>query len=427
LKNILIYHLFTAIREEKRLVTPGTGDYLLLLELLEKGHGMSPLAHFDDFVFICEKVWLKNKAEQQPFREIFEKWRQEIERYVLNQYQAMEKAGNSARLITNADTAASGENDNGASAPNMAGKSTDNFKENFQPGKDVQANPNNKATVAEQVLETADETEGALSFSIGAEKQPGATTSKSLSPNLPVVPVASSKTFLFGNEYFPVANRYLQQNWRNLRSSQEVNEFKGINFSKTIEGIARKGYFTAFEYNHKRANLISLFIFIDQGGSMDACEAFGKELALSAQQSEVHTLTTPYYFYNLPVKKRQGDGADYLLSNEDKTGTYSAASLFGKLNRKNTVLLIYSDAGAFRGTMDETTTQRVNDTREFLRFLLKKTAQVAWLNPAPKHRWTNTAATAISTAFVEVPMFEASDTGIAQAVNALKGKMVIYH
>jgi len=42
-------------------------------------------------------------------------------------------------------------------------------------------------------------------------------------------------------------------------------------------------------------------------------------------------------------------------------------------------------------------------------------------------RWKKTAAEGISQAFAEVPMFEATATGIEQAVNALKGKMSVYH
>ena len=425
MKEVMLYHLFEAIRADKRLVTAGTGEYLLLREFLEQEQEVHPLKTFEDLLFICEKLWLKNKAEEQPFREVFHKWRSEIEKYILDQYTSLDKlkeAEQSKLHPKEKEASLSKETPEAPIHPVPADiKESSQKREPAKQELDSTTESNTAATPAE------DETEGELSFSIGSEQASADTVTRSVSPDFKPAMVASSKTFLFGDEYFPVANRYLRQNWRNLKSSQEVKEYTAIDFISTTNRIAHTGFFTEFEYQKRIENLVSLFIFIDHGGSMDACEAFGNELANSAWQSTLHSNKTAFYFYNLPERNGGEDDVDYIFSNEQKTLTYSALNLFSNLNKKNIVTLIYSDAGAFRGTMDETTPMRVDETRLFLKFLLKKTANTVWINPAPKMRWKKTAAEGISQAFAEVPMFEATATGIEQAVNALKGKMSVYH
>lgn len=425
MKEILLYHLFESIRSDKRLVTAGTGEFLLLQEFLNIEQQIHPVNTFDELVFVCEKLWLKNKSEEPVFREIFRKWRTEIEKYILAQQDLLTQPEKKGQLKqSQQEKAAINDLQKEQSAepvkpvaPPIAPTPND------QPGEDTNSNNNNSTGLSSH----DDKTEGDLSFSIGSENTSAETVTRAVSPDYQPATEASSKTFLFGDEYFPVANRYLRQNWRNLKSSQEVKEFDAIDFISTTNNIARTGFFTAFEYEKRIENLVSLFIFIDHGGSMDACEAFGNELAKSAWQSELHANTTPYYFYNLPEKNGWDESADYIFFNEEKTMTYTAGNLFGNGNKKNIVTLIYSDAGAFRGTRDETTVERVKETAAFLRYLLKRTANTAWINPAPKARWQNTAAEGISQAFAEVPMFEATATGIDQAVNALKGKMSVYH
>lgn len=421
----MLYHLFEAIRADKRLVTAGTGEYLLLREFLEQEQEVHPLKTFEDLLFVCEKLWLKNKAEEQPFREVFHKWRNEIEKYILDQYTSLNKlkeAEQKKLYPEENESSLSKETPDHPVQPAPADIKESSHKR--EPVKqELDSTTESNATAAS----SEDETEGELSFSIGSEQTSADTVTRSVSPDFKPAMVASSKTFLFGDEYFPVANRYLRQNWRNLKSSQEVKEYTAIDFISTTNRIAQTGFFTEFEYEKRIENLVSLFIFIDHGGSMDACEAFGNELANSAWQSTLHSNKTAFYFYNLPERKGEEDDADYIFSNEQKTFTYSAVNLFANLNKKNIVTLIYSDAGAFRGTMDETTPMRVEETKSFLKFLLKKTANTVWINPAPKTRWKKTAAEGISQSFAEVPMFEATATGIEQAVNALKGKMSVYH
>ena len=126
---------------------------------------------------------------------------------------------------------------------------------------------------------------------------------------------------------------------------------------------------------------------------MVACEEFGKELVKTAVESNVHRATKPYFFYNIPLvhsDPMQG----YIVYNEQRTKAFTTASLFKGISKKNIVLLIYSDAGAIKGNMEE---ERIKAATHFLKYICKHTAYAAWLNPAPTSGLSSKAVIAPAT------------------------------
>jgi len=58
----------------------------------------------------------------------------------------------------------------------------------------------------------------------------------------------------------------------------------------------------------------------------------------------------------------------------------------------------------------------------FIKHLNHVAGYIAWLNPAPKFRWTDTNAALIAN---HLPMFETSRSDIENAITALKGKLTL--
>jgi uncharacterized protein with von Willebrand factor type A (vWA) domain len=413
MNEVLIYDLFTMLRKEKRLVVGGTGEYLLLQEFFDKGFKFKT---FEDLEFALETVVVKNKAEQLVFRSIMGEWRKRVEAYANAQRTSLVK-------LKSTQVAAPSRNVKQPGTPNPLAATDAQL---HQPAPEAitqtQEVSADVTPLAEEYEVSASMEEGEITLTKADTTGAGAGT-MTRGKDSAAVQLDESKTYLFGTEYFPVQKRYLQQNWRSLKNRQEVGETPSIDLDKTIKHIAKTGIFLGFEYRKEEKNLLSLFIFADRGDGMSAFGAFGEELAVSARESLVHVNTRNYYFNNLPQKRKKNDIEDYVLFNEDSTKSYTITSLFSNLNRNNIVVLIYSDAGAVKGT-DRKWLNRVEQTENFLHYLLKLTGCVVWLNPVPRLRWENTPAQDISKMFAEMPMFEADHIGISQATNALKGKLL---
>lgn len=415
MSNLLLYDLFTEWNNQsKARVKLGYDDYWLLLQLMDES--VFPFRDFDDFAFACETLWLKDVAQKEAFRKCFDRRRKTIEDWIglLTQTENRETAS----TVPEAETTPAGPTDAGAEQQKAGRDSGDG---SVQEKTDTASRKKK-----EEGKKTPEEPEdGVVTLALGsgaaAETATNVSSAKGFSVPDGGIVLPPSKQYLFGTEYFPVPGRALQQSWRTLYSNREANEAAEVDLKKTVTRICREGIFTDFEYEAGESNLLSLFIFIDQGGSMIACEEFGKELVKSAFASEAHRDIKPYFFHNVPLPHPANPDQGYVLYNEQKTKAASTFAMFKKASKKNIVLLIYSDAGAIKGNRDD---DRISATLLFLKYMCARTAYIAWLNPAPEHRWQGTGAGAIAEKMPEVPMFEAGRTGMAQVIHALKGKLV---
>lgn len=418
MKASILYNLFTALRKEERLLAGGIGEFVLLEEQLTQQYD---LQNFEDFVFICKLLLVKNKSEQEIFESIVANWKKEIEVYIKKQFEKIDRLKKPAAdlVIEQPKTEPAATQNNSTFNPADA---TANQQQSNGP-LDSQG-PDRTTTTMSQEEENAEETaESEITISLTDEKAGKPADGKAARPAESKTSSDPDKLFLLGNEYFPVANRSLRQSWRTLKNRQDKNEYGTVDLMATIDEITRTGLFLGFEYQKKTINLLSLFIFIDRGSSMTAFEAFGKELASTAKDSGIHFELKPWYFYEVPDYTGENEARQYWVFNEDETEAMSIAQLFKNLNKKNIVTLVYGDAGALSTASNETLEERKENTIEFLRYLLRRTAYTAWLNPAPSYRWKHTIAETISKKFSEAGMFEATNNGFEQAINALRGKI----
>jgi uncharacterized protein len=402
--RLLLYGLFTEWNNTEGLVKLGIGDYFLLLELITER--VESLKTFDDFVFTCETLWLKSTAQQTAFRQLFENRRKNVLEIIdwFNRKQEASKT-NPVDSITGPKPV---DNTSTTGADEESKNTSKNDEQVIEKTPDAPRLTNN-------------EPEGLVGINLGAHTEGAAADGQTqiFSFTVSNEVLSASRRYMFGTEYFPVNSRILQQSWRSLYNHQEGEALGELSMPATIKKISREGRFLDFVYEPSEINRLSLFIFIDQGGSMTAQEAFGAELVRTAFASEVHKTVKPYYFYNIP-QPTADDEEVFVVYDEQRTASFTTAKLFKGLNKKNIVLLLYSDCGAIKGSVNK---ERLDATEMFLKTMLKYTGFIAWLNPAPMHRWNSSAAGAIRLRMPEVGMFEADRLGIAQAVDTLKGKL----
>jgi len=318
LNELLLYDLFEAVRKDKRLTPIGTQQYFFLLELLKNGYNINS---YQQLLFVCEALWLKSK-EQQPFiREIFNAFKDRIET-AFTEAVKKENTGDGASQTVSATDAVKPETVSDASTTQPASTtSTTTTTETTKPATQQTKDTKKDSTGLNS---------GEMRFSLGSGDSTQTLNIK-LSEGKERESLLSIP-YLFNDDYFPLNNRQLSQYWRNLTSRNAGAEIFEVDFPATIQRIGKQGFLYRLLYNRELQNQLSLIIFLDQGGSMQCYEEYGKELVKSALESKVHPALQSAFFYNLPIKNKRGH---YQLSNADQTLAYKTDVLFREKNKKD--------------------------------------------------------------------------------------------
>jgi hypothetical protein len=409
-----LYDLFTALHKDSRWPRPGLAEYFLLPELLKKYPRMT--GSFEDLAFACETLWAKSPAQQLFFAEVFREKRAALEGWLDAMRLAREQKASALNIDKPAAPAEAAVKANETERSLPPADKTDQagvVSQDQQKGGETKASP--------QQPESANKKEADLEYievSVGYGEEDGQGRWLQMRESSSTLPL--SKMFLLDTEYFPVSSRNLQQDWRKLVSRQEGAGPSEPDLTGTIKRIARDGFFLDFEYLRRPVNRLSLFIFIDRAPGMETFLNFGIELARSAGDSLVHLDCKPWFFSGLPFPD-ENRGSGYQLMDQQGTAAVNTFSLFKPVIKQHRVVLIYSDAGAIRGSRPGE--EELSRTRQFIDHLLQNTAYVAWMNPTPAHRWPGTKAAVIAREFPEIGMYEASRTGLGQVINGLKGKI----
>lgn len=384
--------LYREISRDKQWINPGTDAYFRLLQLLQSGE--APLHTFDDMVFLLETLWLKSEQHRDRFRALLEQRRNAIQDFINWQSEQAEMQDQQSLQPTGI------------------------LRDDVPPSSDATPTRQQQQTREEQKKEPLQQEETAapavaasITFTLSDDK-PAHSGIFSLQADGTVKP-RQQQSFLFTNDYFPVKNRQLQQAWRSLKSySGKGLQTDHIDFPKTIEMTARKGFFSALSFERAADSRLQVLLLLDRGQSMLAMEAFGKELWQTMPQQE--QWPEPLYFRDLP--RYDAYNKDYFLMAGDEGKKIALRKLFSGLHRKDIAVLIYSDAGAL---LQDDDAERLEHTRAFLAQLYGFCARISWINPAPRERWDDTNAGILSQ---ELPMFDTGRNAVEQAIAVLKGK-----
>ena len=209
------------------------------------------------------------------------------------------------------------------------------------------------------------------------------------------------------NEYFPVTGRQMKQSWRSLRRLIREGPLIQLDVEATVNQISRKGMLVHPVLQPRRVNRNELLLLVDQDGSMAPFHSLSERLANTAIQGGRLGKAGIYYFHNCP--------REYIYQDPYHQVAKPISEVLSQLHPEYTGVLIFSDAGAARGTFNR---QRLDLTAEFLAQLRQQLRYVAWLNPIPRERWQGTAGEIAKL----VPMFELNHQGLNQAIDVLRGK-----
>jgi uncharacterized protein len=209
-------------------------------------------------------------------------------------------------------------------------------------------------------------------------------------------------------DYLPVTQRQMKQSWRYLRQFIREGLPTELDVELTVRHIAQNGILLNPVLIPPRRNKTSLSLIIDQDGSMVAFHRLSARLVETALQGGRLGPSGVSYFHNCPI--------DYLYHDPHHQQPIPVQNWLDQLSHSRSVVLIFSDAGAARGSLN---LDRIQETESFLKGLKQQVRNVAWLNPIPKKRWVGTSAETIAQS---VPMFEISRSGMDGAISALRGR-----
>jgi hypothetical protein len=391
--------VFNEIRQDERLADPGLDAYFLALELFRKDK-QQVNGSFSQAVFLLAALWLKSRDGSEAFYQIMERRRQTLlafMEFIANEPEGVKKKEMQKPL----PLVPSDDKDKKVSQPS----SPDPLPQELPPSGAETKNTAAKVQKKQWFGDTAFTMDQSLVQPniIGPEIAAEQPAAKSESP------------FILSNEFFPVRSRQLQQAWRALKSPAKGPDSAQISIKMTVYQSARQGIFSDFSYEKEKVNQLRLFILIDRSERMAAVEDFGLELARTVSAGNEHPDVRPWFFARVPRYLKETD--DYLVNSEDFRSSCSLEQLFRDMPHKNRAVLIYSDAGVFGY---EWTKVRDEATQKMIRWLLPRTGTLAWVNPAPRERWTEDAYADLRRL---IPMFSTDGTDINQAIDALRGKV----
>ncbi len=207
--------------------------------------------------------------------------------------------------------------------------------------------------------------------------------------------------------YWPISRRFMVYAWRYLRRPLPDGPPDVLDVTATVEQAARQGFFLAPVYRRREHNHAHLILLVDQGGSMAPLHRFTHDLVETAYYDSTLETVEIFYFHNIP--------ADNLYHDPHMTKPIPLPLALERC-ANDTSLLLVSDAGAARGYRR---LKRIQPTARFLAQIKTRTTLLAWLNPMPRVRWTNTSAEFIATL---VDMFQMDPDGFSNAIDVLRGQ-----
>lgn len=218
-----------------------------------------------------------------------------------------------------------------------------------------------------------------------------------------------SSRFLLSSDYLPVTQRQMKQCWRHLRRMVRQGIPTELDVDATVYQIGRQGVLLSPVLLPRRVNRTELLLLIDQDGSMVPFHSLSARLVETAIRGGRLGGAGVYYFHNAP--------SEHLYHDPLHQEAEAIQDVMGQLHPDRTVVLIFSDAGAARGSYSP---ERIELINEFLERLRHHVRRAVWLNPMPRSRWVNTTAAAIAQ---RIPMFEATREGMDSAIDGLRGRL----
>lgn len=212
-------------------------------------------------------------------------------------------------------------------------------------------------------------------------------------------------------DYLPVTHRQMKQSWRQMRRPVREGPLTELNVAATVEKIGMEGFLWNPVLMPRRINRAELVLMIDQDGSMAPFHSLSHQLVEIIRRGGRLKQAHIYYFHDYP--------SNYLYRDTARLEAEPVSEVLEQIDERSAVL-IFSDAGAARGRLDE---KRIKRTKELIEKIKQAVRFFAWLNPMPNNRWQHTSAGEIAQF---VPMFEMNRRGLDDTISALRGQYVYW-
>ena len=194
--------------------------------------------------------------------------------------------------------------------------------------------------------------------------------------------------------------------WRNLRLLKREGAPENLDVQGTINLFCKMGFFSGVVLQPSRKNQVKLVLLIDCEGSMSPFKLLIDTLQESIEKVGLLNQKNIFYFHNVP--------RGYLFTKPNLTKPLPIEEILSREVGNNSVVIV-SDGGAARRTYDS---ERLHQTKEFIRQLSDKTYLYGWLNPVPEFQWRMTTAEDIATF---IPMYSLNPQGLNDLVKILLG------
>ncbi len=320
-----LYKLFTSLRLAD--IPLGIDEYKLLLTALEGGFGTPDL---ESLYNLCKTLWIKSEDDLRIFERIFPQIMQPGQQNTLS--------GDDSRSTTQVQDTRT-----------PTGQSGDKASLQVDTPSDI------LPSIEQQTVQ-------AVLHASSRDEMP-------------------HKRFVRSDEYFPVTRRQMKQSWRYLRHPVREGPPVELDVEKTIEEIERLGLLLEPIVLPRYVNRAEILLLIDQGGSMVPFHLLSNRLAETALRGGRLTDIGIYYFHNYPL--------DRLFLSRSYQEDVKISDVMSHLHYERSSMLIFSDAGAARGTFDQ---RRYERTESFLEKIKEHVRYQAWLNRhhSRSHRALNT-------------------------------------
>ena len=204
----------------------------------------------------------------------------------------------------------------------------------------------------------------------------------------------------------PITRREMTVIWRNLRLLKREGAPENLDVQGTINLFCKMGFFSGVVLQPSRKNQVKLVLLIDCEGSMSPFKLLIDTLQESIEKVGLLNQKNIFYFHNVP--------RGYLFTKPNLTKPLPIEEILSREVGNNSVVIV-SDGGAARRTYDS---ERLHQTKEFIRQLSDKTYLYGWLNPVPEFQWRMTTAEDIATF---IPMYSLNPQGLNDLVKILLG------
>ena len=204
----------------------------------------------------------------------------------------------------------------------------------------------------------------------------------------------------------PITRREMTSIWRNLRLLKREGAPENLDVQGTINLFCKMGFFSGVVLQPSRKNQVKLVLLIDCEGSMSPFKLLIDTLQESIEKVGLLNQKNIFYFHNVP--------RGYLFTKPNLTKPLPIEEILSREFGNNSVVIV-SDGGAARRTYDS---ERLHQTKEFIRQLSDKTYLYGWLNPVPEFQWRMTTAEDIATF---IPMYSLNPQGLNDLVKILLG------